>query len=348
MGLRPPAASDGDGRRPWTAGGAARRLAFRLLALSVGVGLPLIALEIVLWAFAEPGGGWYAAGPQRLEFLARHVHRNADGFRDREFRHDATPGLRRILAVGDSFTFGDGVARVEDTWPRVLEHDLREAGVACEVYNVGVPGADTEYERDLLRSFGYALHPTDVVVGFVLNDVEPPDAARRTVHREVFLPLLPIGGLDDRLTRVSYAYSWLRARKNAVYGRFGWSRSYTDYLHGLYDDARTWDRFADQARALVAEARAHGARVTVVLFPFFGDMPGYTFDAQHARVADLFRRAGADVVDLLDRYRAFDVSTLQVSPQDAHPNEAGHRLAAAWIAERLAGGTGGARIADGD
>src|SRR5262245_60035299 len=54
------------------------------------------------------------------------VDTNGLGFRDHEFTVDKRPGEYRILAVGDSFTIGSGVA-LDDTWPQVLER-LLQAG----------------------------------------------------------------------------------------------------------------------------------------------------------------------------------------------------------------------------
>ena len=48
---------------------------------------------------------------------------NSHGLRDREYG-PAEPGIFRILALGDSFTFGDGV-RADQAWSKQLESSLR-------------------------------------------------------------------------------------------------------------------------------------------------------------------------------------------------------------------------------
>jgi lysophospholipase L1-like esterase len=307
---------------------------FALLLGSLAVFL--IALELGLWLFGDAAGGWFAAGPQRLTFLERYVDRNRDGFRDREFEPPPPPGVERIAAVGDSFTFGDGIREVDDTWPRVLERTLSASGPPARVFNLGVPGSNTEFQRRLLERLGPRLAPDRIVVGFVLNDAEPPGADRAVVHRKVYVPLVPIPALDAPLTRVSYAYSWLRGKKNQIYARLGLNMTYGEYLHGLYRDEATWARFAGHARGLVADARVRGVPVAVVVFPMLGGGPGaYPFEDEHRRVVALFREAGATVVDLLEVYADGDPGTLTVSPSDAHPNETAHRVAAEAIAATL-------------
>jgi hypothetical protein len=63
---------------------------------------------------------------------------NALGFRDREFDQDRSAACR-VLAIGDSFTFGWGVS-LEESWPEVLEAALKQSGVSVEVANLGFPG----------------------------------------------------------------------------------------------------------------------------------------------------------------------------------------------------------------
>src|SRR5262245_9955658 len=49
---------------------------------------------------------------------------NSLGFRDDEFPVEKQPGELRVLALGDSFTHGQGV-QARDSWPEVLERGLQ-------------------------------------------------------------------------------------------------------------------------------------------------------------------------------------------------------------------------------
>ena len=138
------------GRIPAVAGSSMRRLkglALNLLLVALSIGLAFGALEIVLRVTDLDRGDWYAAGPERVTFLREHVKKNADGFRDRDFPRERRRGRQRILAVGDSFTFGDGIEDVAKTWPKVLEASLRSRGPARRVFNLGIPGTNTAFQR---------------------------------------------------------------------------------------------------------------------------------------------------------------------------------------------------------
>jgi hypothetical protein len=99
---------------------------------------------------------------------------NSLGYRGPEF--DREKGDRtRILVLGDSFTFGHGVA-AEETYSSALERALNGAGLdqGAEVINAGYASCnypDTYYLY--LKRVGLELEPDIVIVGFFVgNDVD--------------------------------------------------------------------------------------------------------------------------------------------------------------------------------
>jgi hypothetical protein len=101
------------------------------------------------------------------------VTTNASGLRGPELPTGRTPGVRRVLALGDSFTFGDAV-EAEEAWPAQLEARLNRGGPAnrWQVINAGVPGHGTGQELLLAQILEDRLEPDVVVLGFtVVNDL---------------------------------------------------------------------------------------------------------------------------------------------------------------------------------
>ncbi|HOC73103.1 MAG TPA: hypothetical protein PKL54_09820 [Candidatus Hydrogenedentes bacterium] len=97
---------------------------------------------------------------------------SSQGIRDREFA-PKTPGLYRIVMLGDSYTHGHALA-LEQTIPRRLEGFLRERmpGVPLEVANCGVGAYAPWQERIFLRERGFPLDPDLVILQlFPPNDV---------------------------------------------------------------------------------------------------------------------------------------------------------------------------------
>ncbi len=74
----------------------------------------------------------------------------------------------RILAIGDSCTFGIGVGD-QDTWPAQLQTVLAEKH-NVEVVNAGVPGYTAFQGRRFFERTGLALDPDIVIATFSFND----------------------------------------------------------------------------------------------------------------------------------------------------------------------------------
>lgn len=107
---------------------------------------------------------------------------NAEGWRDVAlYPPDQERAKQRILLLGDSFTFGEGVA-YEAIWPVLLEEGLGQRGTEVEVIKAGVPGYDTRREALLLEKVFERYRPDAVLLVFVPNDLftnladEPPPA----------------------------------------------------------------------------------------------------------------------------------------------------------------------------
>jgi lysophospholipase L1-like esterase len=76
------------------------------------------------------------------------------------------PARAEIVAVGDSLTFGYGVADAE-AWPAVLAREMPSA----RIVNLGLIGAGPQQYLRLYETFGIPLHPAELLVGvFVGND----------------------------------------------------------------------------------------------------------------------------------------------------------------------------------
>lgn len=125
----------------------------------------------------EPSSSyWQQTSESRVE-----IRTNGQGMRaDREYDLAKRPGVKRVLAIGDSTTVGFTVD-VSETFGAVIEDRLNAAGVPVEVMNAGVPvfGTSEElvyFEQDLLR---YA--PDLVLVSFYENDMK--DNVRAPLYR---------------------------------------------------------------------------------------------------------------------------------------------------------------------
>ncbi len=169
-----------------------RRIGQWLLA-TLGIGLIcLLALEGLVrwWGYAEryiydpiytsfPASDEiaYVHKPNLESVRARgeiHIHTDSLGLRTDipgKIYAPKQPGEIRIAIVGDSITFGEGVADVQETYPAVLETLLAEQiGVPVTVFNFGVSGYSVRDMAATLESRMLALTPDLVIMAMATQD----------------------------------------------------------------------------------------------------------------------------------------------------------------------------------
>jgi lysophospholipase L1-like esterase len=114
------------------------------------------------------------------------VINNRFGFRERELQIPKPAGVCRIMVLGDSLTWGAGLA-LEERYTYLMEMYLNKtfSNRQFEVLSFAPPGAPTVTERDILHDFRDIVAPDLIVVGFVLNDPQQRGADYR-VEKEEF------------------------------------------------------------------------------------------------------------------------------------------------------------------
>jgi len=131
---------------------------------------------------------------------------NEVGLRDSDIRDD---GSVRILALGDSCTWGWAVAQSE-TYPSVLQALLngRPGSTRYRVINAGWPGYSSYQGLVYLREFGLSFDPAIVIIGFGFNDAyRPGDIEQEIEWQRRWLAVLEV---DDFFMSYSRFWRWLR------------------------------------------------------------------------------------------------------------------------------------------
>jgi lysophospholipase L1-like esterase len=320
------------------------RRRMRVLAVVLGVaaaaGLAEIVLRVTHWGVWEPrqadyhfvkreGDAYWVADPRHppehvwdgdpYESLppgARMTYPlNSGGLRGPE----PDPFRPKLLFVGDSFTFGEGVA-YEDTFVARAEKALLPASTPpLQAIDAGVPGYGTVEEAARLPELLRQYAPRAVVVVFVPNDPIPLD---EEIDREDLLVAGPGAG-GSRVLRL-VAGAWRSA---------GSDRAVLDWYHSYYFGARAV-RWADARRALDdMRRRCADAHVPfgVVVFPILHQLADRPFRRIHAAVAAECGAMGVPLVDLTDAMTGPPERELWVHPTDHHPNARAHAVAARAI-----------------
>jgi lysophospholipase L1-like esterase len=312
--------------------------------------LPLL----VLLALAELGFRVFA--PRAEMQPAEYVERDPDliwrlkptasgpyqtnelGLRDAPFRADADV---KVLLLGDSVSWGDGIRDPRMCYPFLLERNLEQADPArrYEVINSGVPGYSTFQELGYLERHGLNLHPDLIVLQFCLNDV-----VERYGTVAAFGGDAQFLGIDTRAS-IGGPYGWLLRHSRAfeAFGRFvqGLARDREAYavekmardtLSPELEDA--WALALLELEKIRDLARQHRIPLLLVIVP-------YAFQLEDPRglrqpQERLIRWANAAGVPWIDLLPAFgDEKRYPLFKDPSHFTVQGHAFAAYLLAPAL-------------
>jgi hypothetical protein len=324
-----------------------------VVRFAVAAAMTLIGTEILFRAYnrMNPSFIFYSDSYDRFRPPpgARHFDTvlNSRGFNDVEYPATKPTGVRRIVALGDSFTWG--VVPYAANFLTLLETELAR-DQQTEVINMGIPGAEPKDYLSLLVAEGLAFEPDIVLVGFYIgNDFEAPE-------------------------RKAYEYSYV-----ATFIRFlwqlrsveappsAWPDTFTDYDDGRPAFARerfleieadraqifmvgntefgdAVSRVAGDLREMQAVCSRSGADLYVVLMPaevqvdttlqeevmraHRSGRDAFDFAQPNRLLAAALSNAGIAFVDLLPVFMEHSRTTRLYKPQDTHWNIAGNRVAA--------------------
>lgn len=285
----------------------------------------------------DPSTGWRMR-PNITEYLsgisAKHGYRvnyrsNEQGFRSElDFGRAASP--KRIVLVGDSFTFGTGV-ELEKTFGELLKVQL---GDDVAVYNLGMPGFGLDQMWMSVRHQALPMKPTLIIMAFIDQDLDRSLTAYR--HFEGFNK--PTFELDGEVLRPqgvhdkphgairfleNYSVTWTALKRLARV--MGPSVPFGDW----------WLRNEAIFKAVIGDCQSSGVSILFVRLPLktWGEFPNLhrLMESEEANFLDLGSPKARPSYDVHFR-------------TDGHINKTGHQFVAnellRWISKNFSKASG--------
>lgn len=251
---------------------------------------------------------------------------NMFGMRGPDLSAQKSANVFRILFLGDSITFGEGV-REEDIFPTRVQSLLsaKMPGKEIQVVNAGVQGYGTKEEVGSYFLTGIAYKPDAVVIGFYLNDAT--DFGETIRQNDAKNHAMPLTGMAKFSKIAEYFQRRARAREQQE-EFFATTRASFKSKH--------WEDCKGELLKLRGESEKWKFKLLIVIFPVLWDLDHYPLEDVHKLLHEQFAELGIAYIDLLDTFRGHNAESLWVHPTDQHPNEIAHRMAAEKIAEYLA------------
>lgn len=249
---------------------------------------------------------------------------NEIGFRDRNILDDDLGGKIKVMAVGDSFTAGHGIQKIEDRYTDVLQGMLPGH---YRVLNLGRDGVDTATE--LYRLFSFPIKPDILIFQYYGNDIEgvcvaDGREAERDEHFVQYREYPEFSGPAKWLVKNSYLLNftyWQAVSRKDV--------SYFDFVVPCYENPRVLARHVAMLQALIDYCREKNIPLVVVLFPFMLaiDESGFYMDG----ISRFFDGQGVPVIDVGKLARDIPPKKRIVGRLDSHAHPRVHKLVAQEI-----------------
>ena len=162
-------------------------------------------------------------------------------------------GTRRVVFLGDSVTWGWGIASEMQRFTWIVEQRLRDESDYVEVFNVSLGGWCPLQERIAYQRVGRKYQPDHVVLGICLNDI--PEMQNNLISPPRFA-------------------HWLYRNSNLVRAI---SRPHESEIYSVRELFPTppsspvqhsWRIFFDEILRLRDDVAADGAEFSIVVFPF--------------------------------------------------------------------------------
>jgi len=310
----------------------------------------------------------------RADLTGVPVAINSYGLRGDEVTLPKPPRTFRIVAVGDSITFGYGIP-VSDTFVKILERRLNERAhgeARYEVLNGATLGGALNDYYHFLSQKAAILQPDMILIGLCLNDI--------LVYSEsgsISEAGAEWGGQDWTLSRTlnsfllrnSHLYMFHYARlKSFLYASGIFDINKVQGMNFLTMEApsayqeKAWESSLEMLSRIIAFCREHGYGIVVVVFPmqmqlspaelqFYRnkyrlEIGNEVLSGEPQRRLQTFAEAsGVTLVNLLPAYRAYNPEDLylrnrMVLADPVHPSVKGNRIAADEIFRVLWGKLG--------
>jgi lysophospholipase L1-like esterase len=271
--------------------------------------------DLEMWKYAQqlkristdPKIGHEHQPSKKARLMGVDVSINSLGLRGPEIPLEKAPNERRILMLGDSLTFGWGVAE-QSTTARRLESALGKMLLnQVSVINAGVGNYNTEMEVSYFMRDGIRLKPDMVILNYFINDAEPT-------------PAYDGHPLFDSW---SYAYVLLKGRTDTFMRMMsGQSPDWAEYYQNLYKKGHEgWERTKQSIMELAKICRQYDLTLMLVVYPEIRDIKNYRFKEIHQNLKDLAENQKIYFLDLLDSVAGLEEPKLWVTKPDPHPND---------------------------
>jgi hypothetical protein len=260
---------------------------------------------------------------------------NKEGFRDKEFNKNE----KTILFLGDSYTAGWGIKKVENRFSDITFKNLK-GNKGYTFYNIGQYGADSKIEYENLKRMVNKYNPNSryLVLQVLYNDIDPylplpkeECEKLNTINKSRTYTLIVNGSYLMNLLNSFYP-STSNKKTNQKLTK---ECSYEERLRVGYNDSCYYNKMFRYHDSIITFCKLKKIKPIVVYFPLMEDL---NFDKKFnidTIIEKYFKSKKVDFINIKKQISHLNRNQRQVSKMDAHASEIVHEIAGKLIAKKI-------------
>ncbi len=296
-----------------------------LLLLIIVLVIMFIILEVIFAIILYDELNSSNIGPASKRFIEDHYQLNSLGYRDVE--HTLEKTKERIVFLGDSNLFAQGLADIEDSFFRRIE-----ILTDYETIALSKPGWTTKDQLNALEDHGLPYDPDIVILTYTLNDAEYNPLSRKSIGKALVKSVVSRFVVDRSYFYYFFVSRLIILEANLHNNDQYWQEKYTSKNLDLEEhrtDLRRIKEICDeQNKTLMVLLLANQHAVYYDPYPFV---------EAHQWIAEVF--ADTLVIDTLDYYLLIEGSVennpLMIGPYEQHPSILAHELIAQVVTKYI-------------
>jgi lysophospholipase L1-like esterase len=273
----------------------------------------------------------------RISYRART---DSLGYRGQNFPRRKPSGERRVVMVGDSFTWGEFVTD-QQTLPAQLEKLLNQQCHPVRVVNAGV-GGTTILGQDEMAVRSLAIEPDAIVLVYYENDLRDlihPYWLELQRNREA-KSRFPLSVIYPALRSTALWHLGLTARGRMRQGPAPQNAQQGERLPAQLPPEKAEEMraaYVTRLKMLADTLKRSGVDFVFATYPASASFKDARYHSDAVHIIEAAEQAGIKTVDFAQSLRAsrLSVDEIYLLPVDDHPRPKGYSLAASQLSEVL-------------
>lgn len=256
---------------------------------------------------------------------------NSLGLRDEEPKE----GKNTVFFVGDSFTAGWGVKKIEERFGEITAEELKKKGKIINEINLGRYGADTQLEFHLMETFikKTNITPDHIVLQFFVNDMDNlMPVSKNCTQKPVCIP-----SWKKTVIEGSYLINFI----NSIYPSSNNNVTlpkecdYAERLKNAFNTDSIWEKEEHQLLKFINYCKEKKIKMTIVFFPFMEDLELAKNCGIENKINVFANKNNLHFFNVGNYINTLSTKEREASTMDAHASAKVHRIVGKKLATQI-------------